>query len=109
MLSKAQFLVLADSGYTQLAQLNGTKIGVIGGIFHDYLSHAYTGKFRIILYSNIDDLIDALNSKNIAAAFVDSATVKYWLQSGNQQFVMFNRPVDIDQGLAIMTLPSKLT
>lgn len=110
MISEGQFLVLVKSKLTSINDLNGSTVGVIrgdpqGGVTYDYLVNTYSGKFKLKEYDDVEDLVTALNSNEISAAFVHRSSAVYWVQNGGNQFMTLGKPVIIGDGDGIMALP----
>lgn len=112
MLSKGQFLISKNNNVDSLDDLKGQKIGVIrggqdDGVFMGYLKANYPGFFEPVRFDDIEDLITALSSKSISAAFVHESTALYWEQNGGGQFKTLGNPTIVGDGIAIMASPQK--
>lgn len=109
--SQGQFLILAKSKIKSISDLNGKKVGVIreeeedGGVAHQYLVQNYNKNFNIIKYNNMEDLISALSSADIPAAFLHRSTDVYWMQHSANKFRTLGGKIVIGQGFGIMALP----
>ncbi|MBA2710997.1 MAG: transporter substrate-binding domain-containing protein [Tatlockia sp.] len=112
MTSQGQFLILAKSDIQSIADLNGKKVGVIreeeedGGVAHQYLARKYGNDFEIIKYNNMEDLIAALDSADIPAAFLHRSTNVYWMQHSEEKFKTLGAKVPIGSGFGVMALPA---
>lgn len=109
MLSKGQFVVLSNGPYHSLNNLRGSTVGVVqddlnGGIFYNYLQTNYQGLFKIQQYESVDDIITALNSKAISAAFLHRSVIHYWTQQDGNNFEALGPIVLLGDGIAIMAL-----
>ncbi|KTD20914.1 arginine-binding periplasmic protein [Legionella lansingensis] len=110
MLSKGQFLISNKSTLQTLNDLAREKVGVLKGeqdssVFANYLNQNFPGQFTIIDFDDIEDLVNALSTGNIAAAFIHESTALYWQQNGGGQFKLLGTPTIVGEGIAIMTLP----
>lgn len=110
MLSKAQFMTLKSNNIKSVLDLQGKNVGVIqgeteGGVFNDYLSEHFANNFTIVKFTDMEDIISALNSGNIAAVFILRSSANYWQQNGGGAFVEIGAPIAIGEGIAIMALP----
>ena len=110
MLSKGQFMVLSDGPYQSLNNLKDTTVGVVqddlnGGVFYNYLQTNYRGLFKIQQYENVQDLLSALNSKMISAAFLHRSAVNYWAQQEANDLKPLGPIVLLGDGIAFMALP----
>lgn len=110
MLSKGQFIVLSDSHYYSLNNLQGSTVGVIrddlnGGVFYNYLQDNYKGLLKIKEYENVPDILTALNSKEISAAFLHRSVINYWTQQDGTNLKPLGPIVLLGDGIAIMALP----
>ncbi|MBA3537403.1 MAG: transporter substrate-binding domain-containing protein [Tatlockia sp.] len=109
--SQGQFLILAQSNIKSIADLNGEKVGVIkeeeedGGLARQYLVQNYNKNFNIIKYNNMEDLIAALSSGDIPAAFLHRSTNVYWMQHSANKFRTLGGKIVIGEGFGIMALP----
>jgi arginine transport system substrate-binding protein len=109
--SQGQFLILAKTNIKSIADLNGKKVGVIreeeedGGLAHQYLVQNYNKNFNIIKYNNMEDLISALSSGDIPAAFLHRSTDVYWMQHSANKFRTLGDKIVIGEGFGIMALP----
>lgn len=111
MLSKGEFLILKNNPTKSINELQGSKVGIIkglqdGGLFYNYLLTHYDGQFQILQYDDMEDLITALNSGEITAAFTHESTTLYWTQNGGDQFKTLGNPMLVGDGIAIMALPN---
>lgn len=110
MICKRQFLVLQSSQIKTMDDLNGTTVGVIegdphGGVSYQYLVSNYQGKFQIKQYDDMEDLVTALSSGAISAAFLHRSSVLYWVQNGGNQFKPLGQVLILGDGIGIMALP----
>lgn len=109
MVSRIQFLVLKNQGITSLSQLKGTKVGLIkeeeGGIVYEYLVVNYGNAVTAVNYDDMEDLITALNNREISAALVHRPTAQYWVQNSDNLFSFLGQPVTLGDGVAVMALP----
>ncbi|MCL9683941.1 transporter substrate-binding domain-containing protein [Legionella maioricensis] len=110
MLSKGQFLVLSDGPYQSLNKLQGSTVGVVqddlnGGVFYNYLQTTYHGLFKIQQYANVSDILSALNSKVISAAFLHRSVVNYWTQQDGSNLPPLGPIVLLGDGIAFMASP----
>lgn len=110
MLCKRQFMILKDSAINSIEDLDGTTVGSIKGdekesLSYNYLSIAYPGKFQVKLYDDIEDLVTALSSKEISAAFMHRSSVNYWIENGGDQFKSLGKVFTLGDGIGIMALP----
>lgn len=111
MLSYGQFLTLKQSNINSIDSLQGKTVGVIrgdesGGIFYSYIYSKFNTLFNLSQYNDIEDVITALSSGEIAAAFLDKSTADYWQQNSGDQFREFDSPIQIGLGIGVMALPS---
>lgn len=109
-LSRGQFLILNGGPIHSPDDLVGRTVGVLksslgGGAFYLYLQDKYANKIQLKTYDDIEDLVTALNSKQIAAVFIHHSTVEYWVQNSSNQFKAMGEPVTIGNGLGIMAIP----
>ncbi|MDI1351213.1 MAG: transporter substrate-binding domain-containing protein [bacterium] len=107
MLSKGQFLVLKNSPIKSLNALKGQKVGVLkgnpeGGVFVTYLAKTYPQQFQVKEYDDVEDVLNALSNKEIAAGFLHRSSVLYWTQNGGGQFRTLARPTVIGSGIGIL-------
>jgi len=110
MITKGQFLVLKDGPIKSIKNLKGGTVGVFrdqlnGGVFYNYLLSRYNGLFQIQQFTDIQDILAALDSKSIQAAFLHRSVVNYWYREGGNQFKPFESSLLIGDGVAIMALP----
>ncbi|WED42749.1 transporter substrate-binding domain-containing protein [Legionella cardiaca] len=108
MLSRGQFLVLQSNNANTIQDLENQKIGVIkggqdGNVYVNYLNNNYPGIFQSVEFDDIEDLITALSSKAIGAAFIHESTALYWEQNGGNQFRVLGQPSIVGDGMGIMT------
>ncbi|CEK09334.1 transporter substrate-binding domain-containing protein [Legionella hackeliae] len=111
MLSRGEFLVSPNSTATSINDLANKTIGVIKGeqdstVFAGFLNENYPGLFTIQSFDDMEDLITALSSNTIAAAFMHEATAYYWQQNGGGQFHLLGKPMIVGEGISIMSTPS---
>ncbi len=112
LLSKAEFMVKSDGKIKSLMDLEGKKVGVMkernegGGMFYTFLKDHYQDDFQIAIYNDMEDLISALSSGEIQAAFTHESTVSYWKQNGAGRFKALDKAQIIGNGISIMSVPS---
>lgn len=56
-------------------------------------------------FTDIQDILAALDAKTIQAAFLHRSVVNYWYREGGNQFKPFESSLLIGDGVAIMALP----
>lgn len=110
MLNKAQFMVLKNSNIHSIDDLKGQKVGALkgnpdGGVLPTYLFNKFTDQFDITQYDDMEDIITALNEKEIVAAFLHQPSVNYWEENGGDLFIAIGPVFTIGQGIGIMALP----
>ena len=106
--STGEFLILDTNHATSLEALKGQKVGIMrgeqdGDVYYDYLNKHYNGFFTIVQYDNMEDLITALDSGNIAVAFTHQATANYWQLNGGDRFKILGNVMLVGKGTAIMS------
>lgn len=113
MISKAQFLILKESGIRSINDLNGKSVGVLtvgnaqDSVFYDYLCSG-NEQFDIKEYRNTDDIINALTNGSIAAAFLHRSAANYWVMNGDNQFQTLGDTFLLGDGIAIVALPKNI-
>lgn len=110
LLSEKQFLILKESPVNSLNDLKGTTVGLLlnklnGGVSSEYLVKHYGKLFKIKVYNDIEDIMLDLNEQLISAAFLDYASVNYWIQQGGDQFKSLGPVLRVGNGIAILALP----
>ncbi|KTC86968.1 transporter substrate-binding domain-containing protein [Legionella brunensis] len=110
MLSKGQFLILQSSNISSLNDLAGKTVGVLrggqdGSVYYAYLNANYPGLFQTLAFNDIEDVITALSTNTIAAAFIHESTAQYWEENGGGQFKTFEKASLVGDGMAIMAMP----
>lgn len=117
MQSRAQFLIRVDeaSKYKSTSDLIDVTVGIIKGLgqpghnesfYNNYLTTNYNNAFKVKEYDNMEELIDALNNREIIAAFFNEGIAHYWVLNGGNQFKTLDRPVAIGLGIGIMAAPT---
>lgn len=109
--SLGQFLISSKTKINSISDLGGQKVGVIreeeedGGLAHQYLVQNYNKTFDIIKYNTMEDLIAALSTNEISAAFLHRSTTIYWLENSADKFKILGDKIKIGEGFGIMALP----
>ena len=109
--SNGSFMVLKSSGINSVDSLQGKVVGILrevpsgDGIYFNYLNTTYAGKFTIKKYDQLEDLVDALNSKEVSASFTNDLTTTYWDIHGNHQFKKIGKLVVLGEGIGIIAQP----
>ena len=109
--SNGSFMVLKSSGINSVDSLQGKVVGILrevpsgDGIYFNYLNTTYAGKFTVKKYDQLEDLVYALNSKEVSASFTNVSTSKYWDILSNNQFKRIGEPVRLGEGFGFIALP----
>lgn len=101
--SNAEFVVNKNSGATTPADLKNKTVGVRHGtLFDDLLYKLYGNDVTVMKYYTVDELISALNNKDIDAAVTDAVAADYWVANNNEQYRIIGRKIPIGSGYAIL-------
>lgn len=96
-----------DKGKFMLEMLNNQKIGITD---ESYVPHIKLFKLKnpnILIYSQDDELIDALNKEKISFAVVESYTASYWSINSGNHFKDFGSPFQIESSVGIAINPKE--
>ena len=110
--SNGSFMVLKSSGIKSIGSLQGKVVGILretptgDGIYFNYLNTTYAGKFTVKKYDQLEDLVYALNSKEVSASFTNDLTTTYWDIHGNNRFKKIGKPVVLGEGIGIIAQPN---
>lgn len=110
VLSKGMFLTLQKNSIHSIQELQDKKVGIVrgsrdGDVFYDYLTKTFPQQFEVVQYDRMEDLIMALVSDDIAAAFTHESTVNYWQLNGGNQFKTLGAPMIVGDGIGILASP----
>lgn len=104
--SDGQFLVLKSKGYKSINDLHGKKIGTVrASIYEDFLANHYASEFQMVLFNGPITTIAALNEGKIDGIFLERVSMNYWEQQSNGLLIELGKPITVDNGFAIMTVP----
>jgi ABC-type amino acid transport substrate-binding protein len=107
-----QFLIRADYNKLQNNQIPKTAVfglvkereQITEGVYYRVLLEKYGNNVSIKIYDTTDDLVQALLSKKIDAAFLDKYSSKYWIMNSNKQFVKVGTDIKIGDGIGLISL-----
>lgn len=106
--SSAQFLAEKTSKINSPADIKDKTIGVRrgtlmgGNMFRDIVLNLYGGKVQVIEYPQMEDLLTALNNKDIDAIFTNAAAADYWLLNGGGLYKLIGRKIPVGYGYGVM-------
>ena len=101
--SNAQFIVSKNSRINSPADIKNKLIGTQEGTLFGALAlKLYNGKVNISTYSRFDDLVYALNNRDVDAAFTNAVAVEYWMVNGGGNYRLIGSRIPIGNGYGIM-------
>ncbi|WP_131783422.1 transporter substrate-binding domain-containing protein [Legionella gresilensis] len=111
MLSKGQFILRKDASYKSINDLRGKTIGILKtqekeGPYYDYLTQNFPNLFIIQQFDDIEDVMNALNNKQIDAAFLNYMTANYWVMTCGDQLQDLDIETPLGEGIGIMSVPN---
>ncbi|WP_419418512.1 transporter substrate-binding domain-containing protein [Legionella sp. D16C41] len=110
LLSKGQFIIKKGATYQSINDLKGTAVGILmteekQGPYYDYMLQNFPGLFVIQQYNDIEDVITALNNNEIAAAFLNYISARYWVMTSGDQLQNLDTETPLGEGICVMSLP----
>lgn len=111
MTGNSQFLTLQTNKAQKVSDLTGSTIGVVidnpdGSVFSDYLNNNFPGQFKIQEFNSMNNLLTALESQAITAAFIRKSVANYWIENGSNAFKCVGKEYEVGQGIGIMSTPA---
>jgi ABC-type amino acid transport substrate-binding protein len=101
--SNAEFIVNQDSEIFTPADLEHKTIGVRHGtMFDELLAKLYGNKVSITKYMSVDELISALNNRDIDAALTDAVAADRWMINSAGQYRIVGKKIPIGNGYGIL-------
>ena len=101
--SNAEFIVNKNSSITTQANMQNKTVGVRHGtLFDDLLYQLYGDDVNIIKYMTIDELISALDNRDIDAALTDAVAADYWVTNSDGQYRIVGKKIPIGEGYGIL-------
>ncbi len=101
--SNAQFIVNKDSKITTTAAFEDKTVGVRHGtLFDDLLNKLFGNNVTISKYMTIDELVSALNNKDIDAVLTDALAADYWVLNSAGQYRAVGDKIPIGNGYGIL-------
>lgn len=101
--SNAEFIVNNDSRIITITDMQHKTIGVRHGtLFDDLLHKLYGDNVTITKYFTVDELIAALDNKDIDAALTDAVAADYWMTNSDNQYRIIGHDIPIGNGYGIL-------
>ena len=106
--SNTQFIVEKDSKINTPDDIKNKRIGVRRGSLHggnyfkDFVLKLYGNQVRIAEFPTMNDLMAALNNKDIDAAFVNAVAADYWFANGKNQYKLIGSRIPLGNGYGVM-------
>lgn len=101
--SNAEFIVNKESRIHAVADIQNKTVGVRHGTLFDDLLHKFYGdKVTIEKYFTVDELIAALNNKDIDAALTDAIAADYWMINADGAYRIIGNKIPIGNGYGIL-------
>jgi arginine transport system substrate-binding protein len=96
-----QYLTLANSTVTNIKQLQGKRIGVYKNSPEDEVVYKhFSGHLNITFYEHVDDMLEALEHKDVDAIVMEYSRAIYWI-SNSKKLKMLGRPFRSGEGYGI--------
>lgn len=101
--SNAEFIINNNTKITTFSDLENKTIGVRHGtLFDDLLVKLFGEKVTISEFMTIDELVSALNNKDIDAALTDAVAADYWVLNSAGQYRTIGNKIPIGNGYGIL-------
>lgn len=102
--SSSQFLVLANSNFTNPEDLKGKAIGVFRGSSDvDLAKEYFKNNIQLTYYDTAENMLNALDNQEISALIADSGQVSYWADNSMSTYKLLGNSIPNPLGYAIMT------
>lgn len=104
LLSQSRFLgkSLPNNYHFQLDEFNHKTIGITSGSsFAKQLALMHNLDEKIVMFSDINELVGALNENNIDLALMDNATALYWQNHSSNTLEALGKPFNYGFGIGI--------
>lgn len=106
--SSAQFMTLKNSSISTPKELRQKRIGVRRGSLEDgtlfaaFILKLYDGQLTILDYSNMHDLLSALDHGKVDAIFANSSAILYYVGHNEKQYKTIGAAIPIGDGYGAM-------
>jgi ABC-type amino acid transport substrate-binding protein len=102
--SRAAVVALTKSDINMLSNLAGKTIGVEkGSVFEGYLKKQYGDNIRIVFFSDISQMMFALNNEDIDTVIYDKEIADFWVGNNYHMFKIIGEPFALGQGIGLFT------
>jgi len=106
--SGAQLMTLANSKINDPVDIRGKTIGVrkgtLGGgtLFKDLIMEIYDEQLKVLEYSSMQDLLDALNKEKVDAIFSNELPIRYWYYNHKTIYKLVGSRIPFGNSYSIM-------
>ncbi|WP_298625053.1 transporter substrate-binding domain-containing protein [uncultured Legionella sp.] len=94
------------TGKFDMGLLHNQKIGITDEAYFHHIAELKLSKSNVNLFSQDDELVDALNKGVIGVALVDTYTASYWNINSSSHIVDLGKPIHVESEVAIAINPN---
>lgn len=101
--SGGQFMALTNTPLTAVEGIRNKRVGVERGtLFKALVLEKFHNLVNVIDYATQEELLSALNNKNVDVILLDTGSAKYWVANNGSLFKLVGSSMEIGVGYGIM-------